>query len=586
MNSQDREKEDKEKDEGSRKHDNTFNDDEQDIEEESSKDNESDTTGFSPPPVAASLIIRQQMNESEKNANVLGDVNTILTESSSLSSTSTIASTSYFHSQPACGINGPVSNLGMNRSNWNSNSNSNRKPPSRLRSIPIRAQINFLLTTTVASTLLFLFTFLNALAFTFFISSCSLLVLLFYTIYFHLSQLYENGELSLYPMLPESVQSMLEGSMHQFLTNSSFFLEWRFLLIYFIPGLTEEQLMSLINRLPERRRTFLMSPLSRMVAPERTSNVLHPVNASDTDRSLAIIQEEEEEQLPLSDVGIGEGHEEEITMLDFAGNLMNVATSIFRQPIERNIDTMGIENLVVNEVVPIESPAGVRSRNMSPIDMTLNFNEGNEQNTNSFDLVPAGILHPTVTHNQLTVSHSDPPVVQNNSASRGTEVEQHNQQQERTQSQMEQEQHIEERILSDAISTMSQNYTSSVSTAVANSAQRLADSLLTFSIRAGSILSSISSMGFLLYHPSLLGYTLPLAIMGRAQGVSSSQAVTRRVSQQPGERFLLTLGLFSVIGVGSVSVGIWLRARNRVRNFVSVKDEKYASDDKSFNDQE
>merc|ERR1719491_2682460 len=99
---------------------------------------------------------------------------------------------------------------------------------------------------------------------------------------------------------------MLEGSMHQFLTDSSFSLEWRFLLIYFIPGLTEEQLMSLINRLPERRRTFLMSLLSRMVAPARISNVLHPVNASDTDRSLAIIQEEEEEQLPLSNVGIDE----------------------------------------------------------------------------------------------------------------------------------------------------------------------------------------------------------------------------------------------------------------------------------------
>lgn len=70
---------------------------------------------------------------------------------------------------------------------------------------------------------------------------------------------------TLFPYIPESVRTLLtETIIHEWMTEapkeSNFFNEWRFLMIYFIPGLTREQRETLIRQLPRRRQEMLLQP--------------------------------------------------------------------------------------------------------------------------------------------------------------------------------------------------------------------------------------------------------------------------------------------------------------------------------------
>lgn len=61
--------------------------------------------------------------------------------------------------------------------------------------------------------------------------------------------------------LPNSLRRMLlETSLHEFMTDTTAYMENRYLLLYFVPGLTPDQLMAYINRLPARHRNALLQP--------------------------------------------------------------------------------------------------------------------------------------------------------------------------------------------------------------------------------------------------------------------------------------------------------------------------------------
>ena len=58
--------------------------------------------------------------------------------------------------------------------------------------------------------------------------------------------------------LPASIyQQLTTTSVHEWMTDSAFFLEHRYLLLYLIPGITQEQLDSYLERLPARHQYIL-----------------------------------------------------------------------------------------------------------------------------------------------------------------------------------------------------------------------------------------------------------------------------------------------------------------------------------------
>ena len=125
---------------------------------------------------------------------------------------------------------------------------------------------------TLASTLgisfgLFLLFFLNLPALLFLISTVALAVLTATIAYQYVLLQYhavlETG--GFVNLLPESVQNSIRDALqgttlHEWMTDPAFFMEYRYLMLYFIPGLDPAQLDALVDRLPERHRNVLRQP--------------------------------------------------------------------------------------------------------------------------------------------------------------------------------------------------------------------------------------------------------------------------------------------------------------------------------------
>jgi len=77
--------------------------------------------------------------------------------------------------------------------------------------------------------------------------------------------------------LPPSIQTALtETTLHEWMIDDTAALEYRFLMLYFIPGLSPAQIDSLVNRLPSRHRNILRRPgLGHLLFNDQTmSNLL------------------------------------------------------------------------------------------------------------------------------------------------------------------------------------------------------------------------------------------------------------------------------------------------------------------------
>lgn len=62
-------------------------------------------------------------------------------------------------------------------------------------------------------------------------------------------------------LLPQFVYDQLTGtSLNEWLSDVTLYLEWRFLLLYFIPGISQEQLEAYLERLPLRHQQILNRP--------------------------------------------------------------------------------------------------------------------------------------------------------------------------------------------------------------------------------------------------------------------------------------------------------------------------------------
>jgi hypothetical protein len=154
-----------------------------------------------------------------------------------------------------------------------------RKPPSRSL---YNTQLQLLATMTGGSFIAFLFFFLNIFAFASLMMGLASVIMLMHTIYNYANFLLESGEGALFDFLPQNLQEYLTNTtIHDAMIDDSEFMENRWYLLYFIPGLSNEQRQALINRLPQRHRDMAYGSggMARMFLPDSIFRMIAPPNA-------------------------------------------------------------------------------------------------------------------------------------------------------------------------------------------------------------------------------------------------------------------------------------------------------------------
>ena len=142
----------------------------------------------------------------------------------------------------------------------------------------LRSQIMLLLGSSALGLLLFLFCALPLAAFAsllFVSASIGALVPVASSMLRAQYELEMEHPLGLVRYLPESIRIMLtETTLHEFMADTAFFMEYRYLLLYFVPGLSPDQLMAYIGRLPTRHREALLRPGLGRLVPSVMENLM------------------------------------------------------------------------------------------------------------------------------------------------------------------------------------------------------------------------------------------------------------------------------------------------------------------------
>ena len=158
-------------------------------------------------------------------------------------------------------------------------------------------QIQMLVIISIVSTVSFLLVTFSVPSLVFFAVTASSLGLAGQASYQRL--LIQINQRGLLYYLPESVQNYIATTtLHEFMSDTTLFMEYRFLLLYFIPGLSEEQLMSFVQQLPDDRRQLLLNQgqIADILLPEALRRHLYPITESEDEMQV-------DDQMLLMDSG-------------------------------------------------------------------------------------------------------------------------------------------------------------------------------------------------------------------------------------------------------------------------------------------
>lgn len=187
-------------------------------------------------------------------------------------------------SQSRTGIGHNVSVVASNNHVRNTNNSTRREQQ-------LYGQTQRLLLVSLLSTISFLLATFSITSLVFFASSVFTIALAGQATYERIIiQINRNGLLY---YIPPSIQRYLANmSIHEFMTDTTFFMEYRHLMLYFIPGLSEQDLMNLIQQLPERRRRFLLDrgQIGQLLLSQSIRDCLYPI-AENNDELLLINHE-------------------------------------------------------------------------------------------------------------------------------------------------------------------------------------------------------------------------------------------------------------------------------------------------------
>jgi len=485
---------------------------------------------------------------------------------------------------------------------------SKRSKSSRLYS----RQINLLLSSTGVSLVLFLFFFLNIFAFAALMTFAGSISMLIYTSYVYIMYLVQTGELNVFTLLPESTREyLMNTSLHEMLTDNSGYLENRYLLLYFIPGLSPEQILQMVNRLPQRHRDMVLGQggMARMILPTPMQNLIRTISGSSSNDSVASNNtntqpslQHQHQQLSLPVIAEGDEEpslllEEEVTTRDAWVGIFNTVRGIVtgrssdedENEIIDDIPEIHEEELYDSASQEIEQPQHHGGEYQDMVWENDNQHEEGETETptNTNGQTPSTIsmmaaarifgLNAPNTSQLITTSSSSPPTTVT-----ATSIVPYNPQQQQDRQAanspidpvvLEQERVLEGEIINDAFSLVANNYYDVAAQGLASVAQNVVDNVAPTVIRAGIRLSSVSSLGLLgMYSSRLLGGTsgsrssLQQVHMMGSSSARSSSGSSGSITETRTGRYAVR-GLISTLILGLTTVGSAYLTRRLVHRY-------------------
>jgi len=486
----------------------------------------------------------------------------------------------------------------------------------------LRSQIMLLLGTSSIGLILFLFYALPLAAFislALMISSIGALLPVIQSIVRarYEMEMQQPGGLTRY--LPEYLRVLLtETSLHDFMTDDTFVMEHRYLLLYFMPGLQPDQLMGYINQLPERHRDALLQPGLGRLMPSVMENFMRVDNgegqqqlmlgngddaSSASGLTVGDQHIEEEEHVHAND---GEG-DDQVTLLEAVTGLRRTL-----QHAGVAINNMGgaappdddeqvvIETPAENNNVHHQAPL-LRAANNSPVnnnDTNIQDADDNSSFDFSIDLNAHGLTDLVNQNGGEEVTPSDP---QNINTPTNVIVEMPQRQavdnDDQNQDEIQQQEiDLEGRILYEAANAAARNYASQAADIVGESASDAVVSTSSWFIRAGVLTGFIAGMGGIItaafanqqgiglnilsitldtFGRGLVANTGSSSSSSGGAGGSSSRGSSNDTTERRSNGYQSAInGMLATSAVGFLSAGVAYLVRNRVRSNIAAKREE------------
>ena len=511
---------------------------------------------------------------------------------------------------------------------------SRRSPTSQLQlqSVPslrrqyqlLRSQILLLLCTSTIGLILFLFYALPLAAFislALMTTSMGALVPVARSILIarYEMEMDQPGGLTRY--LPEYLRVMLtETSLHDFMTDTTFMMEHRYLLLYFMPGLTPEQLMGYINQLPQRHREALLQPGLGRLMPSVMENLMRIERGQE-------YQQQFDQQLMLENGDDASGltvdreqHQEE----NIDGNEDDNAQVTFleavtglRRTLAAAVNFGGVpEPDAPAEEEEMQTPLPITNDVAEPAPMNNNANQEDVQDDDdnssfdfSIDIDAHGLnnmlgnqgandVPAAATSNTVPANNNNPGLrnvivelpLQPSGLDNGASNNEH-----QNEVQQQQEYDLEGRILSEAANAAARNYASQAAGIARDTASDAVVATSSWFIRIGSLTGLIAGAGGVVaavlanQHggSNLLSITLGTlggtttttdSVNSSSGGASNANDATIERRSNSGYQTAIQ-GLFATSAFGFLGAGVAYLVRNSVRTSIAKKREEKRLED-------
>ena len=421
-------------------------------------------------------------------------------------------------------------------------------------------------------------------------------------------EMQQPGGLTRY--LPEYLRVLLtETSLHDFMTDDTFVMEHRYLLLYFMPGLQPEQLMGYINQLPQRHRDALLQPGLGRLMPSVMENFMRIDNNGGGQQQLMLGNGNDDasfasgltvgdhqhlEEVENVHGNNGEG-DDQVTLLDavtgLRRTLQHAGVAINNMggaaPDEQVVVEMPAENNHVHQQTPL-----LRAANNSPVNNNdIQDADDNSSFDFSIDLDAHGLT-------DLVNQNGGEPEPQNINTPTNVIVEMpqpavDNDDQNQDEIQ-QQEIDLEGRILYEAANAAARNYASQAADIVGETASDVVVSTSSWFIRAGALTGFVAGVGGIITAAfanqqgiglNILSITLGTlsggsvantgssSSSGSAGGSNSGNSNDAAERRSNGYQSAVN-GMLATSAVGFLSAGVAYLVRNRVRSNITAKREE------------
>jgi len=509
------------------------------------------------------------------------------------------------------------------------NTSTQRQPNSLQRQYQLlRSQIMLLLGTSSIGLILFLFYALPLAAFislALMISSMGALLPVIQSIVRarYEMEMQQPGGLTRY--LPEYLRVLLtETSLHDFMTDDTFVMEHRYLLLYFMPGLQPEQLMGYINQLPERHRDALLQPGLGRLMPSVMENFMRVDDGNNNgegqqqlmlgngdDASFASgltvgDHQHLEEEMENAHHNNGEG-DDQVTLLEavtgLRRTLQHAGVAVNNMggaaPPDGGDEHVVVEMPVENNNIQQQTSL-LRAANNAPVNNNdIQDADDNSSFDFSIDLDAHGLTDLVNQNGGEEVTHPEP---QNINTPTNVIVEMPQRQavdnDDQNQAEIQQQEiDLEGRILSEAANAAARNYASQAADIVGETASDVVVSTSSWFIRAGAFTGFVAGMGGIITAAFANQQGIGLNILsitvgtlggglvantgssssssGSAGGSNSGSSNDAAVIERRSNGYQSAInGMLATSAVGFLSAGVAYLVRNRVRSNIAAKREE------------